>query len=148
VLLATYTIKCLEPNDTLANLQFFQMLHGHPAEEASLAVSSVYDFSLWPDPLSGYKPRNPVHKVGGFSYDITQWNDPTAPNATSNHRDFVGFSSNVVPDFIDNGTFRGHDYSKPPRGTHIRIENRDLNGTYGIFNDQVAGLLFIFGCEF
>ena len=71
VLLQTYTITNITANP-LTNFEFYQMLHGHPANEKASAVYSVYETAYYSDPLANYVPYNPVHTVGNFRYDITQ----------------------------------------------------------------------------
>jgi hypothetical protein len=111
VLLQTYTIANITANP-LTNLEFYQMLHGHPGDEYSPVVYSVYETADYGDPMATYVPRNPVHSVGNFRYDITQWNDLNYPcthgpnEPIPNHRDWIGFSSTVAPDVIENGILR------------------------------------------
>ncbi|HLB74287.1 MAG TPA: LamG-like jellyroll fold domain-containing protein [Sedimentisphaerales bacterium] len=135
ILLQTYTITNITAS-SLEDLQFYQMLHGHPADEGNAVVYSVYDDADHEDPLESYVPYNQVHTVGNFRYDITQWNNFDDPDKHPlvTHRDWIGFSSTVPPDFIENGYYEGHDAGKPPRdpdpdltGTHWNIEDRNLN---------------------
>jgi len=58
------------------------------------------------------------------------------------HRDWIGFSSTVAPDFIENGLYEGHVAGKPAEGTHISIEQRSLTldeETYSF--GEVAGAM-------
>jgi len=120
-------------NQTLTNIEFYQMLHSHGANQYGPVVNSTYDSIAYDDPLENYTPYNPVHTVGNFRYDITQWN-------SNLHQDWVGFSSTVEPNWIDSDVYEGHS-DKPPIGTHINIENRTLNGVTEIYNNQVAGAM-------
>jgi hypothetical protein len=51
----------------------------------------------------------------------------------------------MEPNTIENGHYKdGHYYDpifKPPTGTHVNIENRDLNEVTEIFYDEVAGAM-------
>ncbi len=143
--LQTYTVRNIDPADqSLTNLRFYQMLHSHGADEYQAAVSSTYSTVNPIDPLQYYTPRNSVHQVGNFRYDITQWNNLDSPHSTRTHTDFNGFSSTRQPDWIDNGLYEGgHSYAqyKPPTGTHIHIENRDLNNVDHLYDSEVAGAM-------
>jgi len=148
VLLQTYTItNKREPNESgrMENIEFYQMLHSHGADDYGPAVYSAYDHLAHPDPLAGYTAYDPIHATGDFRYDITQWNDPALPQSdpynTSPHRDWVGFSSTRVPDMLENGYYRGHSYEPLRPGTHWDIEDRNLNGVPGVGPDEVAGAL-------
>jgi len=107
ILLQTYTMTNITAS-SLQNLQFYQMLHGHPADEGNAVVYSVYDDTPHEDPLADYVPYNDVHReegsthAGNFRYDITQWNNPDDPDRSQTHRDWIGFSSTVPPDFLEN----------------------------------------------
>ena len=144
VLLQTYTITNTT-DSPIENVEFYQMLHGHPGNEPQGVVYSVYDSTYHEDPLESYTPWNAVHTVGNFRYDITQWNNYDDPYRSVDHRDWIGFSSTVPPDFIENGYYvGGHGYiedNKPdPPGTHWNIEDRMLNGEPHSFG-QVAGAM-------
>jgi uncharacterized repeat protein (TIGR01451 family) len=138
--LQTYVIRNLK-SEPLTNLEFYQFLHSHGADDYGPYINSTYCDIAFPDPLANYVPFNPVHQVGNFRYDITQWN---GPNTSSSHVDYVGFSSTVEPDWIDNDVYAGghtpHPY-KPPIGTHLHIENRSLNGRDRIFGAEVGGAM-------
>jgi hypothetical protein len=129
VLLQTYTITNTT-DSPIENLEFYQMLHGHPAYEYNPVVYSLYDDTDHEDALEDYIPYNDVHReegsiyAGNFRYDITQWNNCDDPDASKVHRDWIGFSSTVPPDFSENGYYEGHGQGKPPTGMHIRIEDR------------------------
>ena len=144
VVLQTYSFTNIDPNDsTMHNVEFYQMLHGHPADLDTATITSTYhDVDYWPDALESYTPYNAVHQVGKFRYDITQWNDG---EQNSNHGDWAGFSSVVEPNWIECGPFRGgHSYTennKPSKpGTHWNIEERNLNGEIYEY-DEVAGAM-------
>jgi len=147
-LLQTYTIRNIDPNgQPVTNLEFYQMLHSHGADEFGPAVNSTYTTISPEDPLQYYVPYNPVHQVGAFRYDITQWNtvDGVGSISRQHHSDYVGFSSTREPDWVDNDTYRGHAREgrvfKPTDGTHVHIEQRRLNGVTTIYNDEVAGAM-------
>jgi hypothetical protein len=166
VLLQTYTITN-RTDSPIENLEFYQMLHGHPADpvlqdpvdQVNPVVFSVYDSTDHPDPLEDYEPWNDVHReegsiyAGNFRYDITQWNNSDDPDKHTavDHRDWIGFSSTVPPDFLENGYYvGGHSETpnnKPPRpdppdppGTHWNIEDRVLNEKTHSFG-EVAGAM-------
>ena len=152
VLLQTYTITN-RTQSPIENLEFYQMLHGHPANEGNAVVYSVYDDTAHDDPLENYVPYNDVHReegsthAGNFRYDITQWNNSDDPDRSQTHRDWIGFSSTVPPDFIENGYYEGHDAGKPPRdpdpdltGTHWNIEDRNLNGKTYSFGEAAGAM--------
>jgi hypothetical protein len=73
IFLQTYTItNILEPNQPpLENLEFYQMLHSHGADDYGGSVCSVYQKYEFNDPLEDYTPYNPIHQVGKFNFDIT-----------------------------------------------------------------------------
>ena len=136
VFLQTYTLRNLK-DQALTDLEFYQFLHGHGADEYGPAVHSTYCDVLLQDPLADYTPYNPVHQVGNFRYDITQWNGPMS---SQSHTDYVGFSSPLAPDWFDNDTYNGHN-GRPQDGTHVHIENRNLNGIDRIYNAEVGGAM-------
>jgi parallel beta-helix repeat protein len=127
------------------------MLHSHGADEYGPCVNSTYSSIGYEDPLESYVPYNPVHcgadsnTVGNFRFDITQWNTyPCTGSQKATHKDWVGFSCAVEPDWIDNDLFRGGHTGglfKVRKGTHINIENRNLNGKDFLILDEVAGAL-------
>jgi len=135
IFLQTYSITNKSPNEqTLTNIEFYQMLHSHGADQYEPVVNSTYDSIAYDDPLENYTPYNPVHTVGNFRYDITQWNSTPV-----SHIDWVGFSCTVEPNVIENGTYRTTEVNS--QGTHKNIENRTLNGVTEIYNDEVAGAM-------
>ena len=67
VLLQTYTITNIT-DSPIQDLEFYQMLHGHPADEGNPVVYSVYDSTDDPDPLEDYEPWNDVHREEGSIY--------------------------------------------------------------------------------
>jgi len=133
VLLQTYTIKNIKATGSITGLEFYQMLHSHGANDYGPVVHCSYETLDFPDALENYTPWNDVHKVGNFKYDITQWNNPDDPQSnpvpatTDLHADWVGFSSTVEPNVIDCNLYAGHS-GEPTGGTHVHIEERDLNG--------------------
>lgn len=93
--LQTYTIKNISDSDT-TGLEFYQMLHSHGADEYGPCVHASYTPANYGDPLADYTPWNPVHEVGNFHYDFTQWNNLDEAE-TADHVDWVGFSSTIAP---------------------------------------------------
>ncbi|MCX5636985.1 MAG: hypothetical protein NTX52_04735, partial [Planctomycetota bacterium] len=138
VLLQTYTFRNLDPNTPITNLQFYQFLHSHGADEYGPVVSSCYGSAGLADGLQYYIPFDTVHQTGNFQYDITQWN--SRPFVTANHTDYVSFSSTVEPDFVDNDLYKGHS-GKPDEGTCIHIEERMLNNTAAVYNNEAGGAM-------
>ncbi|MBN2021067.1 MAG: hypothetical protein JW749_12690 [Sedimentisphaerales bacterium] len=134
VLLQTYTIRNISPN-TINNLEFYQMLV--KMYDELIWKYSVYETYLLNDPFESYEPYNPVHTVGKFRYDVTQWETP--PPEDPNHGDWVGFSSTLEPDItpnsFDNGFYGAHSGS----GTDWRIEQRTLNGEPNSAGWGIAG---------
>jgi uncharacterized repeat protein (TIGR01451 family) len=149
VLLQTYTFRNIDPNNhPMTNLQFYQFLHSHGADEYGPMVNSCYESSSAPDALQYYQPFDPIHQVGNFRYDITQWNSRPYFSSWITHIDFVGFSCTRQPDWVDNDVYEGgHWYASkrgtytPPRGTHHHIENRQLNGVTGIYKTEAAAAM-------
>jgi uncharacterized repeat protein (TIGR01451 family) len=137
--LQTYTIRNIDPNqDPITNLAFYQFHHSHGANDYTAAVNSTYESVLLPDPLEDYQPINPRHQAGNFRYDITQWNSPEY--RSTDHTDFVNFSSIRQPDWIDQSVYHGHS-GKPSAGGHINIERRQLNNQPSIYLNEVAGAM-------
>lgn len=146
ILLQTYTITNIDPNEsTLEDIEFYQMLHGHPVDKYGAVVTSTYDnVDYWKDCLSYYIPYNPIHcakdanTVGNFRYDITQWNDG---DPETEHVDWESFSSVIEPNWIECDYYAGHTYwTRPPSGTHNRIEDRILNNI-DYSHGEVAGAM-------
>jgi len=148
--LQTYTFRNIDPNETLTNLEFYQMLHSHANDNYGDTVSIAYDDSdFWPDPLEDYIPYDPNHKSGNFRFDMTSWS-ASDPYGESSHADvdevdWVGFSCTVEPNWVECGFYRGgHNYNennKPAKpGTHWNIEDRDLSGDIYQY-DEVAGAM-------
>jgi fimbrial isopeptide formation D2 family protein len=144
VFLQTYTIKNLK-STSLNGLEFYQFLHSHGANEYEPRVNSTYTDALISDPLAAYTPYDPVHQVGNFRYDITQWNSPPyGSESYVDHVDYVGFSSTVEPNWIDNGVYDSiHDYVTDKRtyGAHVNVENRSLNDANSIYLAEVGGAM-------
>ncbi len=146
--LQTYTFRNTDPNEeTLTNLEFYQMLHSH-ANDNYGDVSIAYDDSdFWPDSLEDYIPYDPNHESGNFCFDMTSWSASGSypSHADENEVDWVGFSCTVEPNWVECGFYRGgHSYdldNKPSRpGTHWNIEDRDLSGDIYQY-DEVAGAM-------
>jgi hypothetical protein len=148
IMLQTYTIRNIT-GETLTGLEFYQMLHSHGADDYGPVIRSVYENYLYDDPLENYTPYNPVHTMGNFRYDITQWNNPgdplSDPHSTS-HRDWIGFSTAREPDVFENGYYQGHNPIKPSRpGTHWDIEDRNLNGEESSYGEAAGALGWLLG---
>jgi len=141
IMLQTYTITNITANPS-NNLEFYQMLHGHPGNEYAAKVNSVYSTTYRDDPLENYTPFNPVHTVGNFRYEITQWNNLEGSATGVSHRDWIGFGSTIEPTWIENGTYAGHyeGVYKPPVGTHLNIEAGTLNEELRSYG-EVAGAM-------
>jgi parallel beta-helix repeat protein len=143
--LQTYTIKANQQNQTnVTGLEFYQLLHSHGADEYNPCVNASYANANYLDPLENYIPYNPVHQVGNFKYDFTQWNNINATQASSSHTDYVGFSCTVKPDVYDCNYYQGghisnYDY-KPPSGTHYHVENRNLNNVDYAYGETAGAM--------
>jgi len=145
VLLQTYTITNITAN-SITNLEFYQMLHSHPADEWNSSVTSVYSTTDHTDPLAAYTPLNPVHTTGNFQYDITQWNDLEGQDASKFHRDWMGFSTTTAPYWIENGLYEGRGEGRPPIGqTHDNIEWRILNEEVHSYGEVAGAMGWSFG---
>ncbi len=141
VILQTYTFSNKDPNTPITNLKFYQFLHSHGANVYAATVSSCYASGSVLDGLQYYVPFDSIHQVDNFRYDIVQWNDP---KRYPEHVDYVCFSSTVAPNWIDNDLYEGghsRNSTKPLRGTHIHIEDRQLNNVSGIYNQEVGGAM-------
>ena len=136
IFLQTYVIRNIK-GQPLTNLEFYQFLHSHGADEYGPYVNSTYCDANFYDPLAYYVPYNPVHRTGNFRYDITQWN---GPKGTKNHTDFVSFSSTTEPDWIDHSLYKGHA-GRPTAGSHLHVERRRLNGLDRLFGNEVGGTM-------
>jgi hypothetical protein len=143
--LQTYTIKNLQNDANITGLELYQMVHSHGADDYGPVVNVSYTNANYSDPLANYAPYNPVHTIGNFHFDVTQWNEPNDPNAdpqSEPHQDWVGFSSTAEPDVYecniyptDNG-----DYGKPTKGTHIHIEKRNLNNVNYSYGETAGAM--------
>ncbi len=139
VLLQTYTISNISAGD-ITGIEFYQMLHGHPADEGNAEVYSVYEAYPHSDALANYTPFGAAHTVGNFQFDITQWN---TGNGEATHVDWLAFSTAQKPDWVENGYYEGgHSYDPycPPEGTHKTVEAGSLNGHPYSFG-EVAGAM-------
>ena len=136
VLLQTYTITNIS-GGTLNNVEFYQLLRSFPGtgHGVTATVESVYDPTYYPDSLQAYVPYNPVHNLGAFRYDITQFNNGDPAGWV----DYVGFSCTVPPEMIGNNWFRTFGTKPPPPGTHWDVEARALNGSGVWAWGEVAG---------
>jgi len=130
--LQTYTITNLQNDADITGLELYQLLHSHGANDYGPTVHASYTAANYNDPLANYIPYNPVHTIGNFCYDFTQWNNINDPNRSSwvTHTDWVGFSSTVAPDVFECGDYNStalESYGKPEQGVHISVEKRILN---------------------
>jgi hypothetical protein len=101
IFLQTYTIKNIKTSGNITGLEFYQMLHSHGDDDYGPVVHCSYNDTDVNDPLKNYVPYNPVHTVGNFRYDITQWNNPDDPLASADHTDWVGnFPSKIKNYFL------------------------------------------------
>jgi len=140
--LQTYTIRNIDPNQTLTGLEFYQMLHSHGNNEYAKAVNSTYTNASWDDPLDDYTPYNSVHQTGNFRYDITQWNSMRSPG-TEDHVDYISFSSTIEPNWVDTDTFPGgHSdtlIDEYTTGGYMHVKERALNDANSIDMNEVSG---------
>ena len=134
IILQTYTLKNTDLTENITDLEFYQLLHGHPANAYSDLAGS-YAYTPLNDYLENYVPFNPVHQMGDFCYDITVWNLVSG----SNHFDYLTFSSVTEPDDFGLGEFS--DYSKPTTGTFIDVIDRELNNKTTFENNTMAGAM-------
>jgi len=70
VILQTYVLKNIHATESITNLEFYQVLHGHPANAYSDLAGS-YSTAAIADCLGNYTPYDPNHQTGNFHYDIT-----------------------------------------------------------------------------
>ena len=130
VILQTYVFRNMHATEDITDLEFYQVMHGHPADAYSDLAGS-YNITVVPDSLGNYVPYNSNHQTGNFRYDITLWN-----NTTGAHQDYMSFSSTVAPDEIGFDEFE--NLSSEMR---YDIENRTLNGRISWENDDMAGAM-------
>jgi len=129
VLLVTYTVRNLKLT-SLANLRFYQFLHGHPANTEIGAVRAVYDPTLHAGARQEYR------------YDVTQWAassgdiDGTPTGCTFD--DIVNIGGDVSPSTWGLGHYRGHG-DRPAGGLHVDVENDTLGAQTTFGPDEVAG---------
>jgi hypothetical protein len=130
VILITYSVKNLTTSN-ITGLEFYQMLCGL----SSYIYYSSYTSENYCDPLSNYSPKNSVHQVGNFRYDISQWGygDPN-----DDHVDWMSVSSSIPPVSYDTGYY---PYNNPTSGTYARILNKALNNETFANGGQVAGAM-------
>lgn len=144
VLLKTYTIKNIKASGNITGLEFYQMLHSHGADDYGPAVHCSYNSIDVNDPLENYTPYNNVHTAGNFRYDITQWNNPDDPNSDPQsypvHTDWVGFSSTVEPNVFECGYYVGNYSGRPQTGTHVNIEDRNLNDANYAYGETAGAM--------
>jgi len=143
--LQTYIIKNLQNDANITGLELYQMLHSHGADDYGPTVNASYTNANYNDPLDEYNPYNPVHTVGNFRYDFTQWNNINDPNKSYwvTHTDWVGFSCTVAPDVYECGDYNSTalgSYGKPLQGVHIDIEKRNLNQSTYRYGETAGAL--------
>ncbi|RKY10879.1 MAG: hypothetical protein DRP65_05790 [Planctomycetota bacterium] len=130
VILQTYVFRNIQTTEDITDLEFYQVMHGHPADAYSDLAGS-YNTVAISDNLENYVPYDSKHQTGNFRYDITLWN-----NTTGAHQDYMSFSSTVAPDEI------GFDeFEYPSSEMRYDIENRTLNGRTSWENDDIAGAM-------
>ena len=135
VCLLSYTVKNIKTDHTtIQDLRFFQFLHAHPTGTGNPAEFSSYSDADYEDALMGYDPCNPDKN---FKYDISQWR---SGNPSTQHVDWIGFSSTVAPNHFDSGDYVGIG-GRPETGTHVRIENKSLNDEPNISAYDSAGAM-------
>ena len=141
LLLQTYTIKNIKPSGNVTELRFYQLLHSHGADDYGPTVYASYSPANYSDPLADYIPWNPVHEVGNFHYDFTQWNN-LDEKETADHVDWVGFSCTVEPDVFDVNFYEGHNdgYPPPRPGTHWNVQERNLNGETYAYGETAGAM--------
>jgi len=143
--LQTYTIENIQASGNITSLELYQLLHGHGANDYGSTIHASYTAANYNDPLTNYVPYNSVHSVGNFQFDFTQWNNLSDTNKSSwvTHTDWVGFSCIVEPDVYDCDFYvGGHSYGtyKPPAGTHIHIEERNLNNVNYAYGETAGAM--------
>ncbi len=122
VLKQTCTIKNIS-GGALANVQFFQFLHGMNSQRG------VYD------------NRNYSGTFSNFQYDVTLAGvDPWAAGTNSSSaglEDYIGFHASVAPSAFEIGHYGiegngldDHCIGKPSDGVHLSIENNWLTAPY------------------
>jgi len=133
VLLQTYQFKNTSASD-INNLEFYQMLHGHPTGSYPIFTKGMYETANFSDPLKNYVPCDSNHHTGdNFRYDITLWN-PGDPE--TEHVDWMGFSSTVEPNVVDFNTFTGQG-----TGMEYNITHRALHGLTELADYELAGAM-------
>ncbi|RME74292.1 MAG: hypothetical protein D6776_05495, partial [Planctomycetota bacterium] len=140
VLDQSYRVKNLSPVDSLTDVRFYQMLHGHPANTEWPGVTAVHDTAVYgPAPLDA------------FHYDITETAENTgALDGTPTgwkFRDYIGIAAASAPDAYGLGVYPGHGPGKPISDVLTAIEGDggtpgDLTGNGTLFGpEEVAGFL-------
>jgi len=132
VLLLTYVFKNPSTTSDINGLEFYQIMHGHPANMYS-NLAGCYEAANFTDPLENYTPCDSNHQTGNFKYDITLWNT-VPPPYWINHYDWMSFSSTIEPNIVDFNEFQ-YWYS----AMRYDIENRNLNGRTSWQNNDMAG---------
>ncbi len=132
VLLLTYQFKNISASD-INNLEFYQMLHGHPAD-LTYGTNCTYETTGFDDPLANYVSCDSNHHTGKFRYDMTLWNEPT--EWEPNHVDWMGFSSTIEPNAVDCNTF---EYQG--EGMEYNVTHRVLHGLTELHGNQLAGAM-------
>lgn len=135
VLLQTYIFKNIHTTENITDLEFYQMLHGHPTGTYPIDTYAAYETALIDDVLADYTPYDQNHQTENFRYDITLWNDPEY--ASGDHIDYMGFSSTIEPNDIGFNYFT----SGTSGMAEDIIENRNLNGRTSWYDDDMAGAM-------
>jgi hypothetical protein len=131
ILLMTYKFKNLSQTSDINNLEFYQMMHGHPAY-AWNNLYGCYETANFYDPLVNYQPCDSNHQTGNFKYDITSWNGPQYTG--DEHIDWMCFSATIAPASVD-----FNEFEDTVSAMRTNIENRNLNGRTSWANDDMAG---------
>ncbi|MFA5293871.1 MAG: right-handed parallel beta-helix repeat-containing protein [Phycisphaerae bacterium] len=134
VLLLTYKFKNLSTTSDVNGLEFYQMLHGHPAFQ-TYNTHGMYETANFYDSLSNYLPCDSNHQVGNFRYDITLWN---SGDPQTEHVDWMSISSTIEP--VDYGFNYFGDYNYYLY-MGADIKSRNLNDVNNLYGNEVAGAM-------
>ncbi len=135
IILQTYVFKNVHATEDINDLEFYQMLHGHPTGSYPIYTNAIYDTNLYVDELENYTPYDSNHQVGNFRYDITLWN-VEAPSGAPDHFDYMSLSSTIEPNDVGLDTFTAQN-----TGMEYDIKNRNLNGEHSISANEAAGAM-------
>jgi hypothetical protein len=128
IMRATYTINNIPvapDSSTITGVRFYQMLHGHPANNYDGGIRGVYDDSLYN-----------VLNLANHHYDITIWGPSTYGDTT----EYIGLSSANVPSRYEVSSFNGHS-SEPTSGIYTSVKNHSLTNTKTYGPGEVGGAM-------